>query len=185
MPIRGEEAERQAALEGAQTILAVARTAPKARGIDRVVTAVVADRAEVEALAKAMEALGEKRPTFARDAEGIRRSVAVALIGVKGLKSKGLNCGACGYSTCAEFDAAVKKAGPAYMGPNCAFYLIDLGIALGVAAKKAMELGLDNRIMFSAGTAARSLGLLDADVALGMPLSVTGKNPYFDRVWPK
>ncbi len=185
MPIRGEQAEVHAALDGAQIILAVARTAPKSRGIDRVVTAIVADRDEIEALATAMEGFKDKWPTFARDAEGVRRSVAVALLGVKGSKSKGLNCGACGHRTCAEFDTAPKNVGPAYMGPNCAFYVVDLGIALGVAAKAAVELGLDNRIMFSAGTAARSLGLIDADLAFGIPLSVTGKNPYFDRVWPK
>jgi len=185
MPVRGEEAEAHAALEGAQTILAVARTAPKARGIDRLVTAIIVDRAEKEALATAMEGLREQWPTFARDAEGVRRSAAVALLGVKGSTSKGLNCGACGYRTCGEFDAAAKSLGPAFMGPNCAFYVVDLGIALGAAARAASELGLDNRIMFSIGASARKLGMIDADVAFGIPLSVTGKNPYFDRVWPR
>jgi uncharacterized ferredoxin-like protein len=31
------------------------------------------------------------------------------------------------------------------------------------------------------GAAAKDLGLLDADVILGIPLSATGKNPFMDR----
>jgi uncharacterized ferredoxin-like protein len=42
-------------------------------------------------------------------------------------------------------------------------------------------LNIDNRIMYTIGAAARKLKLLDADVVLGFPLSVTGKSPYFDR----
>ena len=61
------------------------------------------------------------------------------------------------------------------------FQLLDLGIALGSAVKTASILNVDNRIMFSAGVAAVKLRLIDADVAMGVPLSATGKNPYFDR----
>ncbi|MEM2365908.1 MAG: ferredoxin domain-containing protein, partial [Nitrososphaerota archaeon] len=38
-----------------------------------------------------------------------------------------------------------------------------------------------NRIMYTVGTAALKLGLIEGDVALGIPLSATGKSPYFDR----
>ncbi len=41
--------------------------------------------------------------------------------------------------------------------------------------------GIDNRMMYTVGAAAKSLGLLDSDIIIGIPLSVTGKNPYFDR----
>jgi len=54
-------------------------------------------------------------------------------------------------------------------------------IALGSAAKTAGLLNIDNRIMYTIGAAARKLKLLDADVVIGFPLSVTGKSPYFDR----
>ena len=42
---------------------------------------------------------------------------------------------------------------------------------------------VDNRVMFSVGRAARSLGLLGASVTLvlGIPLSISGKSPFFDR----
>ncbi|MGE5577770.1 MAG: DUF2148 domain-containing protein, partial [Syntrophothermus sp.] len=59
--------------------------------------------------------------------------------------------------------------------------LIDLGIAAGSAVKTASLLNVDNRVMYRIGVLARKLGLIDADVVLGIPLSATGKSPYFDR----
>lgn len=42
---------------------------------------------------------------------------------------------------------------------------------------------IDNRIMYTAGIAAKEMGLLGQDVRiiLTIPLTVTGKNPFFDR----
>jgi uncharacterized ferredoxin-like protein len=60
--------------------------------------------------------------------------------------------------------------------------LLDLGIALGSAAKTAMDLNVDNRIMYRIGVAATRLGYLPgSSVVMGIPLSVKGKNIYFDR----
>lgn len=62
-----------------------------------------------------------------------------------------------------------------------AYKLIDLGIAVGSAVKTASELNVDNRIMLSVGMAARELGILNAEEVLGIPLSIKGKNIFFDR----
>jgi len=59
--------------------------------------------------------------------------------------------------------------------------LIDLGIAIGSAVKIASDLNVDNRVMHSVGLAAMKMGLLDADEVQGIPLSVKGKNIFFDR----
>ncbi len=59
--------------------------------------------------------------------------------------------------------------------------LIDLGIALGSAVKVASELNVDNRIMYSIGRAAMKIGLMKADEIQGIPLSIKGKNIFFDR----
>jgi len=61
------------------------------------------------------------------------------------------------------------------------FRLIDLGIALGSAVKTASEMNVDNRIMLSVGMAAQELGILNAEVVLGIPMSIKGKNIFFDR----
>ena len=65
----------------------------------------------------------------------------------------------------------------------CAWDAMDVGIAIGSAAAAAADARVDNRVMFSVGRAARSLGLLGASVTLvlGIPLSVSGKSPFFDR----
>ncbi|MCX8107770.1 MAG: ferredoxin domain-containing protein [Verrucomicrobiae bacterium] len=51
------------------------------------------------------------------------------------------------------------------------------------AAAVASRHYIDNRLMYSIGRAAIQLGLFNDKVkqALGVPLSVTGKNPFFDR----
>jgi len=91
------------------------------------------------------------------------------------------NCGACGYKSCKDLLAAGGREGEDFTGPLCIFQAVDLGIALGSAAKLAGELNIDNRMMYSVGAAAKKINLLDSDLIVGIPLSVTGKNPYFDR----
>jgi uncharacterized ferredoxin-like protein len=46
-------------------------------------------------------------------------------------------------------------------------------------------LRLDSRVLFSAGWAAKKLGLLpEVDTIFAIPLSVSSKNPFFDRKSP-
>ena len=185
--IDSSEAEFEAILTAAKLMAAAARTAPKTRGVDSVKMVILTGE-DLEPLAAAMEAkVGQKVhaiPGFGRDAKNVRNSAAVLLIGVTGEPKKPqdpLNCGGCGYGSCAEFLQQERQEGEDFRGPSCIFQMIDLGIALGVAAKVAGELGVDNRVMYTLGAAARKIGALDADVVIGFPLSVSGKNPYFDR----
>jgi uncharacterized ferredoxin-like protein len=189
MPISADrEIESGAVFEVARLMAVSARTAPKGRGIDNISTAIVTGK-EKDELANAMERRVEKKrhplPFFKRDAESVRKSQAVLLVGVKGTMPKRpedpINCGACGHQTCGEFIKAEKKRGEDFTGPICIFEALDLGIALGSAARTASEMNVDNRIMYTVGSAARDLKLLDADVIIGIPLSVSGKSPYFDR----
>lgn len=164
----------------AQLMELAAHTAPKTAGKDFVVTRIISgdDRAR---LADTMVAYGQEsgKKNFDRDGENVRQSAAVLLIGLQTPKTSGLNCGACGNPKCSLLPAA--QEGPEFNGPWCAWRLVDLGIALGSAVKMASLLNVDNRIMYRIGVAARRLGLLEADVLVGIPLSATGKNIYFDR----
>jgi len=128
MPIlRNSEIDGPAVNVVAELMAASARTAPKGCGLDNTSTAVITGK-EKDELADAMERRQEKKRTptgiFARDAEGVRKSQAVLLIGVRGTKpkrtSKGelLNCGACGYENCGQFMMAAKKKGEDFTGPN-------------------------------------------------------------------
>jgi uncharacterized ferredoxin-like protein len=40
-------------------------------------------------------------------------------------------------------------------------------------------MGIDNRIMYTVGAAAKSPRLLDSDIIIGISLSATVKNPFF------
>jgi uncharacterized ferredoxin-like protein len=181
--IEGKNAEKEAVLEAAELMLVAARTAPKTGGTDDIIT-LIAYGKEKGAIAKKMEEIGEQRKIegFKRDARNVRDSEAVILIGVRGSKTAGMNCGACSYKNCKEFEEAEKKLGEDFPGPTCLFKALDLGIALGSAAKTASVLNVDNRIMYRAGTAALKSNLLpEATVVMGIPVSARGKNIYFDR----
>jgi len=169
------ELEIQAALQVAAAMVAAARTAPKTRGVDNVRALLIDDEATRQRLVATMRAIAaqENRPSLARDAGNIEGCPAVVVLGVLA-RTAGLNCGFCGKPTCEALEQA---------GGVCAFNSIDLGIATASAAEVAARAHVDNRVMYSIGRACLDLGLLGAGVrqALGIPLSVTGKNPFFDR----
>jgi uncharacterized ferredoxin-like protein len=157
-----------------------ARTAPKAAGEDFIEISVLSDSERV-ALGNDMIQIGKERGIFGfeRDGKNVLDCDAVLLIGLLPHKGIGLNCGACGYATCAEFNSRSHDGD--FKGPNCVVRALDLGIALGSAAKIASELNVDNRIMYRIGVSARRLGLGGGNVSHGVPLSATGKNIFFDR----
>jgi uncharacterized ferredoxin-like protein len=172
---KSEQLEKEAALQVSNLMAASARTAPKTRGIDNIeVISVDDDAARTKIIAKMKEiSKAENRPSLERDANSIGYSPAMLIVGVK-TNPAGLNCGYCGYATCAELS---KTKGV------CAYNSIDLGIAVTSAAAIASDFHIDNRLMYSIGRAAMDLKLFSNNVrqALGIPLSVTGKNPFFDR----
>jgi uncharacterized ferredoxin-like protein len=184
MPIiSSEESEKEGIMQVAKLMLVSARTAPKSGGVDDILTALIFG-AEKNSLTVEMEKMAEERrlSRFKRDAKNVRDSEAVVLIGVRGTKKFGTNCGACGYVDCDEFEKVEKKAGQDFTGPTCVFKALDLGIALGSAVKTASILNVDNRIMYRIGAAAKRLGMIsEASVIIGIPVSTKGKNIYFDR----
>lgn len=158
-----------------------ARTAPKAAGLDYIEIELITG-VDVKRLAEGMVTYGVEsgKKNFDRDAKGVGASPAVLLLGLRKAPGIGLNCGACGFATCAELAAAHKPLSE-FAGPNCAWKMQDLGIALGSAVKTASIHNVDNRIMYRIGVVARKLGMMDADTVIGVPLTATGKSPFFDR----
>lgn len=169
------ELEKAAAQQVAALMAAAARTAPKTRGIDNIETLAIDDEPTRRKLIARMHEIATKedRPSVARDAGNIENSPAVVVIGVES-NTAGLNCGFCGKPSCEALEEAEGV---------CAFNSIDLGIATASAAEVAGRFHVDNRVMFSIGRACLDLKLFGPKVkqALGIPLSVTGKNPFFDR----
>lgn len=170
-----QDAESPALIQAAEQLCVAARTAPKGKGKDLLVTAIVTG-AEKEQLSRKMREIAERdqMPFFNRDAGNLEGVDVLVLFGSR-KEPLGLPCcGYCGFANC----AAMAKA-----GGFCSFNVGDLGIAVGSAVSRAADLRLDNRIMFSAGKAALELGLLGPETAIayGIPLSATGKSPFFDR----
>jgi len=155
-----------------------ARTAPKAAGKDFVVTEII-EGDDLQRLAEKMYEFGERtgKKDFDRDGANVLNSDVMLLIGLKNAKAVGLNCGACGFDKCLKPNTHEGE----YKGPQCAYRLLDMGIALGSAVKTASQLNVDNRIMYRAGVVAREMGIIDSDFVMGIPLSATGKSIYFDR----
>lgn len=171
-----DKMEAAAVLDAAQLMCAAARTAPKTRGIDNVKTVVLTGD-DILALADKMEEIdlrinNGERSFLSRDAGNLRRSLAVVLVGIE-KKTYGLNCGYCGFDGCGAC---------AESGGTCFFCGTDLGIAVSSAVSTAANLRIDSRVMFSVGRCAGEMNYLDGNIIwLGIPLSASGKNPYFDR----
>ncbi|TKJ28636.1 MAG: hypothetical protein CEE40_11215 [Chloroflexi bacterium B3_Chlor] len=155
-----------------------ARTSPKGKGEDFIVTQIV-EGDDLAVLGRNMIEFGERtgKELFDRDAKNVMDSAAVLLIGMKDATALGLNCGACGAEKCVKINTYEGE----FTGPQCSLRMLDLGIATGSAVKTASILNADNRIMYRIGPVAKEMGLIDADVILGIPISATGKSIYFDR----
>lgn len=164
----------------ADLMCVAARTAPKAVGKDFIVTGVVEGDDLLE-LANGMVEYGKAsgKINYDRDGRNVAASSACVLIGLKDAEVCGLNCGACGHDKCVDLPKL--HEGPEAEGPVCAWRIIDMGIAVGSAVKVASIHNIDNRIMYRVGAVAKKMGLIDADILIGIPLSVSGKNVYFDR----
>ncbi len=177
--------EQEAVLTIISLMAVSARTAPKGKGHDTIVTKALIGP-DLLSLADEMETAATKTgfQFFLRDAQNIRSSSACLLIGCRGRESLGLNCGGCGYATCREMAGAcgTLPRDTLFQGPVCIIRMTDLGIAIGSAIKTAQIHNADNRVFFSAGVAALSVGHLPGcTTAYAIPLSVTGKNIFFDR----
>lgn len=179
--------EYDGVLTVASLMALAARTAPKGKGVDTIRVEVLSGT-DLERLADAMRTYGETRGLrfFLRDAKCIANADACVLIGCRGREAAGLDCGGCGWPTCAgmveAFDRGLAEGAVPFRGPNCVIRMADLGIAVGSAAKTASMHNVDNRILYSGGVGALSAGMMDdCSVVYAIPLKASGKNIFFDR----
>ena len=161
-------------LQVANEMMTAARTAPKGKGIDLIEIELV-NGDDIHALSDAMLDYSEKTGMkfVTRDAENILHAEAIILIGTRS-KTHSLNCGYCGFDTCAE-----KMEHPAI---PCSLNSVDVGIAIGSACSVAADHRVDSRVMFSAGRVAQEIGWMSGCSNIyAIPISCTSKNPFFDR----
>lgn len=175
MILEAQATELNAVMSVAELMAAAARTAPKGKGADRLVSMIFTGE-DKDLVAARMSAISREKdiPFFQRDATNILQCTAVLALGTI-LAPLGIPyCGYCGYASCQECSQDDGR---------CSFNIIDLGIALGSAVSIAALHHIDNRIMFSFGRTALEMGLLPEGtiIAYGIPLSVSSKSPFFDR----
>jgi uncharacterized ferredoxin-like protein len=182
MRITGSEEETKAIIDVARLMLLAARTAPKGKGIDDLESMILTGKAK-DSVAKELHKMAKSPDDhWARDAKNVEECAVLVLIGLKGPKTLGTQCGACGYENCGQMLKAGRKEGHFFAGPTCIIKALDMGIALGSAVKTAQIHNVDNRIFFRAGAAAYRLKLMpDSTIIMGIPLAATGKSIFFDR----
>lgn len=177
---------------------AVAVTAPKSggqlflRGKPLFIeTVFVDDRETLLPLAGWMRQRGRERrqAIWLRDAALAERLDGVLFIGLKDWYPPIYDCGACGFAACAEFIEVNRQRRAdseafEFKGPQCNLREIDLGIAVGSAAKAASLYNVDTRCQTRIAVAARKLGLIEAEVAVALAMTVTRKNRGFDARMP-
>ncbi len=153
-------------------------------------TVILDERAMLHQLAEWMRARGNpiKAPLWIRDADTTERLDLVLFIGLSKWYPPLYDCGACGYATCAEFLRAVpgyRKAERSddweFAGPICQLRAVDLGIAVGSAAKTAAMHNVDARCQTRLAAAARHNGVIQSDLAVALSMSITHKNIFFDK----
>jgi uncharacterized ferredoxin-like protein len=179
----------------AKLMAASAITAPKSGGQlfiagkhNFIETVIVDDPPTKDRLAEWMRARGKERreAIWFRDADVAEAVDAILFVGLSDWYPPNYDCGACGYATCAEFLHATaelrRDSGELeFVGPTCNLRDIDLGIAVGSAAKTAALHSIDCRCQTRVAVAARKLGIVQADVAVALSLSMTAKAVGFDR----
>jgi uncharacterized ferredoxin-like protein len=184
----------------AQLMAAAAITAPKSGGQlflagkpNFMETVIADDPATRRQLAAWMRARGKERREriWFRDAEAAEAVDAILFVGLlPGWYPPNYDCGACGYATCAEFlhhtgTLRSQSAELEFTGPVCNLRDIDLGIAVGSAAKTAALHSIDCRCQTRVATAARKTGLIQADHAVALSLSMTHKQSASTGPCPK
>jgi uncharacterized ferredoxin-like protein len=172
MIINERESRHEQVLNVARQMMTAARTAPKGKGVDIIEVALVTDE-DIKKLSEQLISLSEEKGMkfFLRDADNILSAECVLLIGTREL-AQGLNCGHCGFPTCAERS----------VGVPCIINSVDVGIAIGSACATAADHRVDTRVMFSAGLAAQRLDILKGcKQVFAIPVSASSKNPFFDR----
>ena len=154
-------------------------------------TVFIDDRETLTDLTRWMRQRGRERQQaiWLRDAALAERLDGVLFIGLKDWYPPIYDCGACGFATCAEFMEATRQRRAAsdlfeFAGPHCNLRDIDLGIAVGSAAKAASLYSVDTRCQTRVAVAARKLGLIRSEVAVALSMTVTHKNPGFDARMP-
>jgi uncharacterized ferredoxin-like protein len=177
-------------LEVARLCALAALKAPRV-GRTEIKTAIVTGD-DLWPVVEVLEIIGEGSAFIMGDAIAVRKALeagtppVLLLVGVDASSSElAWNCGACGFSSCGEFNAYAKKnlgPGTLFAGPSCAWKILDHAVASNWAAAAAWQYNVPNRMQASTGVGAYLLGYLEGcTMCVGITMGPPAPMVYYDR----
>lgn len=174
--------------------------APQITGRVKVKTAILTGEA-LEPVIEVLEAIGEHQLVLWMDGLTYRTAYdegnppVLLLIGADLTKSQsGWDCGACGFSTCKEFNKYSSDnygLGLGTFGPSCMMNVLDFGIMCDYGCAAASKNDTENRIHVSVGLVGLLLDILpECSYVLGLSLGPLKElwyynRPAFTKIWDK
>lgn len=189
--INGTTAARDTALHVAKLAAAAAYRTPQLTGRLKLQTEIVTGD-DLAPIVEFFEAVHPISPVMYFDYQSLKYFLdkgdppPLLLLGADMTRSElGWDCGACGFETCAEFNAYSKKNRSRAMlwgGPTCNWKLLDFGAACDFACAAVAQHRHDCRAMGTVGAAAAGVGFLpDCSAIIGIPIGPAGDLIYFSR----
>ena len=200
MPIlRDDEVVEEAALSVGRMMLAAARTAPVRGGVNVLEGCLVYGASDMDRIVLELEEMAgvrrenhEKNWALLREANMVRKSSAVLLLGFRrAYDAFGEACGRClgdqgepgGRTKCTRFVETEKLKEHPIRGPVCSYRMNDFGYGVGSALWMAQMLLVDASPRYLLGLAALRMKLLPrSPLIVGIPISVTSKSPFRDLI---
>lgn len=187
----GIEAAKESLHQAAKFAAAAAYRAPQITAGLKLKSEIITGK-DLEPIVEYFEAIIPVSPVMYFDFQSLKyfmdndETPPILLIGADLTQSElGWDCGACGFETCAKFNAYSKKhKGKAalFSGPSCNWKVIDFGVACDFACAAVSQFRLDCRPMGTIGCAAAGVGFLpDCSAHIGIPIGPPGDFRWFSR----
>ena len=189
--IDGRDAAKEAVMQATNLAAAAAYKAPQLTARLEIQTEIITDEDQDPIIEFAGE-LAKISPLMAFDYQTMKyfreqnAPLAVLLLGASLTQSElGWDCGACGFSACAEFNKWAKEhGGPGNLwgGPSCVWKTMDFAAACDFACAAAYQYRVDCRAMGTIGAACAGVGFMpDCSARIGVLIGPQGDFIYFSR----
>jgi len=189
--LTGREAAREAVLQATNLAVAAAYRAPQLTARLDLKTEVVTGE-DIAPIVEFFEAAYPLSPVMYFDYHSLKYFLdrgdppPIILLGADLTRSEmGWDCGACGFETCAKFNAYSKKnrsKSALWGGPSCNWKVLDFAAACDFACAAIAQYRLDCRAMGTLGGAASGAGFLpDCSAVIGIPVGPPGDFIWFSR----
>lgn len=189
--IKGDDARQQAVMQVALLAAAAAYRAPQMTGRLKIKTEIVTGK-DMDPILEFFEQIAPISPVMKFDYETLKffrekqDTLPILLVGADMTRSElGWNCGACGFSSCAEFNSYSKKnrsRGALMEGPSCIWKMMDFAASCDFACASVAQNRMDCRAMSTVGVSAQSVGFLPGcSMVTAIPIGPAGEMIYFSR----